>query len=151
MIALLGSGCSASRVATVRNSEELRVAEVVKDTVVVFREVAVRDTVKEVTTVTVRENEQGDTLRVSTVTDRLVVRDREKASLVKEVVRVERDTVYVEKRDSVFVEKIGAGATRGPDSRGNAVVRVLKWVFAIVVAVTVLVLVIRFGRKGSLF
>lgn len=33
--------------------------------------VIIRDTLREVTTITIRENEQGDTLRVSTVTDRV--------------------------------------------------------------------------------
>ena len=38
---------------------------------------AVHDTIVETTIITIRENEQGDTLRVSTVTDRLRVKDRD--------------------------------------------------------------------------
>ena len=93
--------------------------------------VIIRDTLREVlgrakrqsraTTITIRENEQGDTLRVSTVTDRerLTTRDLARASEVKIVERI--DTVYIQK-DSVSVEdkKIGlsASADGGPKRSG---------------------------------
>ena len=90
------------------------------------------DTLMEVTTITVRENEQGDTLRVTTVTDRLRSRTRDKARDV-EVKIVERtDTVYIERRDSVYVEK--ARGQPPAENRRTPAVTMLKWVFAIVIA-----------------
>ena len=65
------------------------------------------DSVVEVTTITIRENERGDTVRVSTVTDRERIRNR--AVLRDSQVRIKVDTVYIESRDSVLTksEEIG--------------------------------------------
>ena len=59
--------------------------------------VVVLDTVREITTITVRENEVGDTLRVTTVTDRTSSRDRSQLRVKSEKLKVVSDTVYVEK------------------------------------------------------
>ena len=77
--------------------------------------VAVHDTLREVTTITIRQNEAGDTVKQSVVTDRYRGRNAEAAkvdfplravelNLHDERLTVQRDTVYIEKRDSVFVQ-----------------------------------------------
>ena len=43
--------------------------------------VAVHDTIMETTTIIVRESELGDTLRMTTVTDRVRVRERDAVAL----------------------------------------------------------------------
>lgn len=140
MIALLGTGCSVQREA-VRSSTDLRTTESriseARDSVVV----ATRDTLKEVTIVTVQLDAVGDTVKVSTVTDRTraSVRDRVKEVEVRTEIRV--DTVYVERRDSVQVQEI-AGRARD-ESRRASPLSYLKWIFWIIVAVTVLIVVIK--------
>lgn len=59
---------------------------------------------KEVTTITIDRNDAGDTLRVTQVTDRDRSRSMYDVRCKTEVVRVERDTVYVERKDSVLVQ-----------------------------------------------
>lgn len=105
------------------------------------------DTVKEVTMITVRENEAGDTVRMVQVTERERVRSRERAQEVVEKVVVRVDTVYVERRDSVVVERPSAVAAGGGDAgKGAAVVSALKWAFALVVAVGVVIFGLKFFR-----
>ena len=62
--------------------------------------VTVFDTITITKTITSRESESGDTLRVSTVTERDHVRDRSQLRVKSEKLKVETDTVYVE-RDSL--------------------------------------------------
>lgn len=105
------------------------------------------DTVKEVTMITVRENESGDTVRLVQVTERERVRNRERAQEVVEKVVVRVDTVYVERRDSVVVERPSAVAVGGGDAgKGSAVVQALKWAFWLVVAVGVVIFGLKFFR-----
>lgn len=105
------------------------------------------DTVKEVTMITVRENEAGDTVRLVQVTERERVRSRERAQEVVEKVVVRVDTVYVERRDSVVVERPSAVAAGGGDAgKGSAVVQALKWAFWLVVAVEVVIFGLKFFR-----
>lgn len=115
-----------------------------RDSVALF----VGDTLREVTTVTVQLGAAGDTVRVSTVTDRTraSVRDRAKAVEVRTEVRV--DTVYLERRDSVYVSQ---KAQISQNSRPAAWVSGLRWVFWIIVALAGLILVFRFGKKGILW
>ena len=75
--------------------------EVTRDTVREEVALMVHDTIREVTTITIRQNEAGDTLKVVQVTDRDCIRSKADVRSKKEVVRVERDTVYVAVRDSV--------------------------------------------------
>lgn len=116
--------------------------------------VEVRDTVKEVTTVTVQLGAAGDTTFTSVVTERERVRDRVAAAEVREKVVIRTDTVYVERRDSVVAVVVGPGARVGADgaiSVGHGrFVAGLRWAVFLVVATTVLILVLRFGRKGIL-
>ena len=103
--------------------------------------VEVRDTLLEITTITVRENEQGDTLRLTTVTDRTraSVRDRVKDVEVKVVEK--HDTVYIEHRDSVYAETLRQ-AQGDSGGRKPAWLQGMKWVFWIIVAIGGLIITI---------
>ena len=145
MIALIGlsvlcvTGCSSTR--SVTADMRSLTSEVVRDTVREQVMVAVHDSVTITKTITITENEQGDTVKVVQVTDRDRVRSRADVRSKKEEVRVVRDTVYVERRDSVLVSALADKATgKSPP----AWVQGLKWLFWIVVAVTVLVVVVKF-------
>ena len=102
---------------------------------------AVHDTLREVTTITVQQNEAGDTVKLVQVTDRTrawsqaAVKDRE----VKVIVQT--DTVVVERRDSVLVKTNTDLMNRA--EKGSTIVTSLKWIFAIIVAVTILMIVVK--------
>lgn len=70
---------------------------------VVVQNIEVHDTLRERTTITVDRNDKGDTLRQSIVTDRERVRNAADVRSKTVDVRVVRDTVYIEKRDSTSV------------------------------------------------
>ena len=95
---------------------------------------------KEVTTITIDRNDAGDTLRVTQVTDRERVRSRADVRSKKEEVRVVRDTVYVAVRDSVQVTTTNLS---NPTNKSSNFVRALKWIFAVICAVGVLVIVVK--------
>ena len=146
LIVLIVSGCSSSR-QTVRSDVRGRTA-VARDSVRVEQVmVAEHDTIMETTTITVRENEAGDTLRMSRVTERDRVRDRAHVKSMEVDVRVVRDTVYLEQRDSSFVKN--ANLKNQTDKR-SAVVDSLKWVFWILICVIVLVLIFKVTRLFNL-
>ena len=108
-----------------------------------------RDTLIEVTTVTVQLNEVGDTVKTSTVTDRTRARAFDRRKDVEIRTEIVRDTVYVEKRDSSLqVTAYGLQEDGTPTVSGklSAVSKIMKWVFWILVAGIVLVVVLRFGR-----
>ena len=100
------------------------------------------------TTITIDRNDKGDTLKVVQITDLTRARSRDNvvAQRVKTEVRV--DTVYVEKRDSVMVQN--TGLTNPTEKKKSGFLTYVKWIFALVCAVIVLILVIRFGRRGLL-
>jgi len=112
--------------------------------------VTVMDTVKEVTTIIVRENEVGDTLRMTTVTDRTRASTKDRYH-VKEKVLIKTDTVYVEKQSdkqtvvaadpNVEIDKDG-NVTR----RVNRTAQTLKWVFFVLAALAVLLIVLKFYK-----
>ena len=110
--------------------------------------VEVHDTITITRTITVQTNDKGDTLRVNTETDR--ERIRSKADVRRQKVKTEivRDTVYIEKRDSVFVQNTGGfdGLTTGlanPTNKKNTFVSSLKWILALVCAVVVLIITVK--------
>ena len=139
LTALIVSACSVSREATEVSSFRVQDSSTLRDSSRVEREVvAVHDTIMEVTTITVRENEQGDTLRVSTVTDRLRGRSRDAIAVQRTKTEVRVDTVYIEKRDSIEIRSRPEG-----QSGGTALHRTLKWVFWIILALIGLVIVLR--------
>ena len=138
------TGCGVSRTAT-NTSVESRVAEEriteARDSVVV----ELRDTLKEVTTVTVDRNDVGDTLRITTVTDRTraSVRDRVRDVEVKIVEKT--DTVYVERKDSVRVQEFQGSSVQGA-ARASPFVSALKWVFWIIIAIGGLVIIFKVSK-----
>lgn len=142
-------GCSACTVSRVATSASVK-AEVrgltaeVRDSVRTEQVmVAASDSITETTTITIRENEQGDTIRMSKVTERARVRSMSDVRSKTEEVRVVRDTVYVERRDSVQVSEFQGSRD---SSKASPVVSALRWIFWILVCVIVLVLM--FKVKG---
>ena len=100
--------------------------------------------VNKVKTIVIRENETGDTVFRSEVTDRehLTTRERAKATEVKVTSRI--DTVYIQK-DSVSVEdkKIGLSASADGVSKRSGFLTYVKWITALVCAVVVLIITIK--------
>lgn len=123
---------------------EERITEARDSVVVEFR-----DTLKEVTTVTVLLKQAQDpldppdTVKVSTVTDRTRARSMSDVRRQKEKVRVVRDTVYVERSDSTSVKEFTGSPAGSGTARASPVVQALKWVFWIIVSITVLLIVIK--------
>ncbi|MBQ6202918.1 MAG: hypothetical protein IJK46_02350 [Prevotella sp.] len=103
--------------------------------------VAVHDTIMEVTTITIRENEQGDTLRVSTVTDRMRGRSRDAIAVQRTKTEVKVDTVYVEKRDSVEIRSRPSAG--GGQSGGTALHTTLRLIIWIIIGLIGLVIVVK--------
>lgn len=122
-------------------------SEIVSDTVREQVLVAVHDTIREVTTITVHQNEMGDTVFRSMVTDRERVREHTALKDKEEKVMVRIDTVYVERRDSVLVST--KPLTDGTIVRKPAWMLGLKWIFCIIIAVTVLIVVIKVVKVFS--
>lgn len=143
MIALFATSCASSKSTTSEVSrstfqdsrDSVRVEQVM---------VAVHDTIMETVTIVVRENEQGDTLRLEKTTERDRIRDRALVKEKEERVVVKTDTVFIEKRDSVDVRN--HSPTSGAGSSGGFVVS-LRWVFWIIVAATVLVATLKITTK----
>ena len=130
----------------VEGSELREMYEVTRDTVREEVALMVHDTIREVTTITIRQNEAGDTLKVVQVTDRDCIRSKADVRSKKEVVRVERDTVYVAVRDSVSSSSTSEATGFKIQDSGSRFVIALKWIFWILVAGAVVVVVLRFGR-----
>ena len=139
--------CSVSRKAT-SSSEQLKVLSQESEQVRAESSELARDTLIEVTTVTVQLNEIGDTVKTSTVTDRTRARAFDRRKDVEVRTEIVRDTVYVERKDSVEVQKFQG--TNGSLNPHPSALNYLKWIFALVCAIVVLVVVIRFGRRGLL-
>lgn len=110
--------------------------------------VEVHDTLQVVTVVTVDRTEAGDTVRVSTVTDRERVRSRDRFKAQETRVEVRVDTVYIAVRDSVAVT---TAASAPSAARASPWVSALKWIFWIIVSVTVFIIVLKVTRVFNLF
>ena len=110
--------------------------------------VAIHDTLREVTTITVQLGQTGDTVRVAQVTERDRLRDRSAVRDAREKSVTRVDTVYIEHRDSTSVSsfKIQDSGSK----RTSPFVSSLKWIFWILCAIIVLILLLKFGRKGIL-
>ena len=139
LVALTASACSVSKQVSTKSDVRSQTTEQ-RDSVRVEQVmVAVHDTIVETTTITVTlrepqdKNEAPDTVRVAKVTERDRIRDRAQVEKKEVEVRLVRDTVYVERSDSTFVQK---------DAVGSA----LRWIFGILVCVIVLLVV--FKVKG---
>ena len=161
-LALCATSCSVSRQATSSHSEQVkteRVETVEKTDSVIVEQ---RDTLREVTTITIDRNDRGDTLKLVQITDLTRARSRDNVVAQKVKTEIVRDTVYVEKRDSSLrVSSLGAyGLREDPSARSgqatvssklSAVSKVLKWIFWILVAGIVLIIVVKlFGRRSLL-
>ena len=110
--------------------------------------VAVFDTLREVTTITVQTNEAGDTLRVERITDRShgAIKVQSLELRVERQLRVDSCKYEV---DSVVDSKVvrakppSVGYAQPKGSKANALKSILVWIFLIILASTVLVLVMR--------
>ena len=105
--------------------------------------IADKDTLCEVTTITIQTDEKGDTLRVSTVTDRTRARTRSDIRSKSEDVKVIRDTMYIEKRDSMRSEVRGLRSDHHTSAFN--IQTTLKWICLIIVSLTVLLIVVKGG------
>ena len=129
------AGCGASK-SVMRESAQLRIQGLTELTARDSVMVELRDTLKEVTTVTVQLNETGDTVKVSTVTDRTRASDRSQLRDKSEKLIVRVDTVYVERRDSVLVKNSN-------QARASPLLKILKWILWIVVGLIALTMVLK--------
>ena len=129
----------------------LRTEATTRDTVWQQVVVAVHDTLREVTTITLRQNDQGDTLKLVQVTDRTRAPRSEGLKEKKERTEVRVDTVYVEKTDTLTVSsKLISGKPDSVSSKRSTVNQTLKWLFAILCALIVLVITIKLlPRRAS--
>jgi hypothetical protein len=116
--------------------------------------VAVHDTVMETKTIThiLRQAqdpiEKADTVFTSIVTERDRLRDRTAVKDKEEKLVVRTDTVYVERRDSVLVSEF-QGSWTSASAQGlkkSNFVAALKWIFGILCASIVLIIVIWVSR-----
>lgn len=105
------------------------------------------DTLKEITTITVQVNEAGDTLKQSIVTDRLQARTRSQTRDKRSEVRIVRDTVYVEKSSELRVDSVEPG--KNVQEFKSSIVSALKWIFAIICAIIVLIITIRIALRRA--
>ncbi len=112
--------------------------------------VVVFDTIREVTTITICENEVGDTLRSTTITDRTRASLRDHYHDVKEKVLVKTDTIYIEKEVDKQVTVAGPNTEIAPDGtitrHVNRLAQTLKWVFFVIAALAVLLIVLKFYK-----
>lgn len=121
--------------------------EVTRDTVREEVALVVHDTLREVTTITVDRNDRGDTLKVVQITDRDRIRDRSQVRDKSEKLIVKTDTVYIAVRDSVSSSKFQvSGDSLNP--RPSTLILTLKWMFAVICAVGVLIMVVKVKGSG---
>ena len=107
--------------------------------------VAVHDTLREVTTITVQLDQTGDTVKVAQVTERDRFRDRAAVKDKEEKLVVRTDTVYIEHKDSVEVKEANIS------HQTSSINHLLKWTFAIICAIIILIVVTKFCLRRSLF
>ena len=111
--------------------------------------VAVHDTIMETTTITYvlrqaqEPDEPEDTVKVTTITERDRIRNRDAIALQRTKTEIVRDTVYVQ-RDSVTVKEVAAN---GNQSGKTTLHSTLKWLFWVIMALMGLVITVKFfGR-----
>ena len=134
------AGCASSRRASSSHSEQLKVLSQESEQVRAESSELARDTLIEVTTVTVQLNEVGDTVKTSTVTDRTRARAFDRRKDVEVRTEIVRDTVYIEKTDSVFVKNTNL---TNPTNKKPGLLTYVKWIFALICAITVLIITIK--------
>ena len=97
-----------------------------------------RDTLREVTTITVQTNEKGDTVKVVQITDLTRARNRDTSTDRQEKTVTRTDTVFIEKRDSTAVST--TSVTKMANQKEGFWTKLrstLKWALALVVALIV--------------
>lgn len=105
-----------------------------------------RDTLCEVTTLTIMTNDKGDTLKVTQVTERDQLRSRSAVRHSREDVLTVRDTVYVVTRDSVMIQdSMCEHHEKSTDSK-QAFVSALRWIMAIALILLATVVLVRARR-----
>ena len=110
--------------------------------------VAVHDTIREVTTITVQTNDAGDTVKVVQITDRDRARNREAVRDKEERLVVKTDTVYVEKRDSTSVSSFrfqDSGGSLNPHP--SSLHLTLKWIFWILIGLIGLIVTVKICHR----
>ena len=133
--------CGSSRTAVkVQDSRFVVQGYETRDTVREQVMVEERDTLCEITTITITQNENGDTLRMVQVTERDRFRDRAAVKDKEEKLVVRTDTVYVTVRDSVAVTNTNC---TNPTDRASPLQKTLRLVLWIIVGLIVLVIVIK--------
>ena len=113
-----------------------------------------RDTLREVTTITIDRNDKGDTLRVTQVTDRTKIRDANRFRVQDSRLTVKTDTVYIEKRDSVSSTTNYTNFTNPAgkkDGFWTKLQKTLKWIVALICAVIALIITIKVCLRKGLF
>ena len=100
-----------------------------------------RDTLREVTTITIDRNDKGDTLKVVQITDRERLSSKTDLRSQKVDLRVVRDTVYIEKTDSVYVSN--TNLTNPTNTKKNTFVSSLKWIFWILIGLIGLTITVK--------
>lgn len=113
------------------------------------------DSLLELTTVTIQTNDKGDTLKISTITDRTSVRERNRTRFRVENMEVRFDTVYVVKdihvvKDSLVMKELPLGVRKDGGSGKNsliaAVTSSLKWLFFVLLAILAIIILFRVKR-----
>ena len=97
-----------------------------------------RDTLREVTTITVQTNEKGDTVKVVQITDLTRARNRDTSTDRQEKTVTRTDTVFIEKKDSTAVST--TSVTKMANQKEGFWTKLrstLKWALALVVALIV--------------
>ena len=131
-------GCGTQR--SVKSAVSSRVLLEASDTLREQVMVAVHDTLREVTTISVQMNEAGDTVFKSMVTERDRLRFQSDVRNKQEETRVVIDSIYTERNDSV---KTNTRFTASGESRSSSLVTVLKWVVAMMVVLSMLIVIVR--------
>ena len=115
--------------------------------------VAIHDTLREVTTITIQQDPQGDTLKLVQIIDRTRASRSEGIKERKERAEVRVDTVYVEKESDHTVAAAGPGVTIDKDgtiTNSLSPVTLMKWLFAILCATIVLVITLKLCLRKAL-
>ena len=143
LLSLIAS-CSVQRSlkSDVRSQMSVTTRDTVREQVVV----AVHDTLREVTTITVQLGQTGDTVKVAQVTERDRFRDRKAVKDKEEKLIIQKDTVYIEKRDSVS----NTNLTNSTNEKKSSFLSILKWTFAILCAIIVLIITVKVCLRRSL-
>ena len=130
-----------------------KMSDVRSDTVREQVVVTVFDTITITKTITIRESETGDTLRMTTVTDKTKATTRDRYHDVQEKVVVKTDTVYVERDSLRLTHSTGSGQAYSLpgteiDKDGNirhhtSAISLLRWLFFTLVAIIILIIIIK--------